>query len=71
MARYRPIKRNLRQKKNIGNQYVTRSIMVILVKHFQTELMVEIYSKSLVRTIGKLLLMKLSYNTIKVMENNL
>ena len=42
--------------------------MVILVKHFQTELMVEIYSKSLVRTFGKLLLMKLSYNTIKVME---
>ena len=29
--------------------------MVIWVKHFQTELMVEIYSKSLVRAIGKVL----------------
>ena len=30
------------------------------VKTFQTELMVEIYSKSLVRAIGKVLLMKLN-----------
>ena len=29
---------------------------------FQNELMVEIYSKSLVRTIGKVLLMKFSLN---------
>ena len=31
----------------------TRSVMVIWVKNFQTELRVEIYSKSLVRDIGK------------------
>ena len=37
-----------------------RSIVVIWVKHFQTGLMVEIYSKSLVRAIAKVLLMKLS-----------
>ena len=34
--------------------------MVIWVKNLQTELMVEIYSKSLVRAIGKVFLMKLS-----------
>ena len=39
--------------------------MVIRVKIFQTEEMVEIYSKSLVRAIGKVLLMKFSYNTTK------
>ena len=38
----------------------TRSIVVIWVNKFQTELMVEIYFKSLVRAIGKVLLMKLS-----------
>ena len=37
--------------------------MVIWVKILQTELMVEIYSKSLVRAIGKVFLMKLSQNT--------
>ena len=34
--------------------------MVILVKNLQTEFMVEIYSKSLVRAMGKVFLMKLS-----------
>ena len=34
--------------------------MVIWVNNFQTEIMVEIFSKSLVRAIGKVLLMKLS-----------
>ena len=34
--------------------------MVTRVKIFETELMVEIYSKSLARAIGKVLLMKLS-----------
>ena len=38
----------------------TRSIVVIWVKFFQTELMVESYSKSLVRAIGKVLLVKFS-----------
>ena len=39
----------------------TRSIiMVIRVTFFQTELMVEICSESLVRAIGKVLLMKFS-----------
>ena len=38
----------------------TRSIVVIWVKYLQTELMVEIYSKSLVRAIGKVLLVKFS-----------
>ena len=37
--------------------------MVIQVKNFQNELMVEIYSKSLVRAISKVLRMKLSWNT--------
>ena len=37
--------------------------MVIWVTNFQTELMVEIYSKSLVRAIGKVLLMTFSYRT--------
>ena len=37
--------------------------MVIWVNNLQTELMVEIYSKSLVRAIGKVFLMNLSYNT--------
>ena len=32
-------------------------------KKIQTELMVEIYSKSLVRATGKVLSMKFSYNT--------
>ena len=38
----------------------THIIVVIWVQNVQTELMVEIYSKSLVRAIGKVLLMKLS-----------
>ena len=38
----------------------TRSIVVIWVKNFQTEIMVEIYSKRLVRAIGKVLHMKFS-----------
>ena len=37
----------------------TGSIVVIWVKTLQNELMVEIYSKSLVIAIGKVLLMKL------------
>ena len=44
----------------------TRSIVVISVKHFQTELMVEISSKILVRAIGKVLLMKLARTPIKI-----
>ena len=40
-----------------------RSIVVIWFKVFQTELMVEIYSKSLVRAIGKVLLIKFSKKT--------
>ena len=39
------------------------SIVVIPFKNCQTELMVEIYSKSLVRAIGKVLLIKSSKNT--------
>ena len=35
-------------------------IVVIWIKVFQTELMVKMYSKSLVRAIGKVLLMKFS-----------
>ena len=38
--------------------------MVITVKIVQTELMVEIYSKSLGRAIGKVLLMKFSQNRV-------
>ena len=38
----------------------TRSIVIIQVKTFKTELMVDIYSKSLVRAIGIVLLMKFS-----------
>ena len=38
----------------------TRSIVVIWVNNFQTELMVEIYSKSLVRAIGKVSLVTFS-----------
>ena len=47
---------------NISIMYIgsTRSIVVIWVKITQTEVMVEIYSQSLVRAIGKVLLMKLS-----------
>ena len=37
--------------------------MVIQVKNFQNELMVEIYSKSPVRAIGKVLWMKFRVNT--------
>ena len=37
----------------------TRILMVIWVKNLQTELMVEIYFKSLVRAIGKVFLMNL------------
>ena len=39
---------------------VTRSIVVIWDNFFQTELRVEICPKSLVRAIGKVLLIKLS-----------
>ena len=38
----------------------TCSIVVICIQDFQIGLMVEIYSKSLVRAIGKVLLMKFS-----------
>ena len=37
-----------------------QSILVIRVKKIQNELMVEIFSKSLVRTIGKLVRMEFS-----------
>ena len=39
---------------------VSQQAVVILVNNFQTELMVEIYTKSTVRAIGKICLMKLS-----------
>ena len=50
--------------------------VVIWVKNYQNELMVEVYSKSPVRAIGKVLikvLMKLEHQLkhIKVMENGL
>ena len=38
----------------------TRGIVVIRVKNVQTEIMVEIYSKSLAVAIGKVLLLKFS-----------
>ena len=38
-------------------------MVVIWVQIFQTEFLVEIYSKSLVRAVGKVLLMTFSYNT--------
>ena len=41
----------------------TQHVVVIWVKDFLNELMVEIYSKNLVRAIGKVLLMKFSHNT--------
>ena len=43
-----------------GTQHARGSIVVTF---FQTELMVEICSKSLVRAMGKVLLIKFSYNT--------
>ena len=43
-----------------GSSDPTCSIMVIWVNIFQTELVAEIYSMSLVRAIGKVLLMKFS-----------
>ena len=43
-----------------GSSDPTCSIMVIGVNIFQTELVAEIYSMSLVRAIGKVLLMKFS-----------
>ena len=39
----------------------TRSIVVIWVINFRTDLILEICSKRLIRAIGKVLLMKLSY----------
>ena len=41
----------------------THSIVVIQVKMFQNEYTVEMYSKNLVRAIGRVLLMKSSQNT--------
>ena len=41
----------------------TCSIVLIWVKHFQTELTVEIYPKGLVRAIGKVLLIQFSKNS--------
>ena len=38
-------------------------MVVIWVNYFQSELMVEIYFKSLVRALGKVLCMKFSENT--------
>ena len=40
--------------------YTTRGTVVIWVKICQSELMAEIYSKSLIRAIGKVLLIKFS-----------
>ena len=45
---------------NFIDNCVTGRIVVIRVKDFQTELMVEIYSMDIVRAIGKVLLMKVS-----------
>ena len=50
---------------------VTRNIMVIWVKIFQTEVMVEIYSKSLVRAITHEIQLELQLKPIKVMKNGL
>ena len=44
--------------------------MVIRVKTFQTESMVGTYSKSLARAIGKVLLMKSSWNTIETRKGD-
>ena len=44
----------------VGQSDPTRSILVIWVKYFQTESMVEICSKSLVRAIGEVLLVEFS-----------
>ena len=50
----------LPQKSIVSYSDPTRSIVVIWVKIIQTELKVEIYSKCLVRAIGKVLHVKLS-----------
>ena len=44
--------------------------MVIWDNIFQTKLMVEIYSKSRVRAIGKVLLIKFSYNKFDQSEDS-
>ena len=51
---------NITVNSTLTDSEPTRSIVVIWVINFQTELVVEIYSKSLVRAIGKVLLMKFS-----------
>ena len=48
------------QNFEIKGTQCSRSIVVIQVKNFLNELMVEIFSKSLVRAIGKVLRMKIS-----------
>ena len=48
---------------SLSLRYTTRSTVVIHANKNQNELMVEIYSKSLVRAIGKMLCMKFSQNT--------
>ena len=41
----------------------TRSVVIIWVKQILTELMAEIYSKSPIKTVSKVLLMRFSWNT--------
>ena len=48
------------RRRRVASQRVAGPIVVIQVKIVQNELMVEIYSKSLVRAISKVLLMKFS-----------
>ena len=45
---------------SVHQRDTTPSTVVILVKKFQNQLMVEIYSKSLITAIGKVLRMKFS-----------
>ena len=51
---------NMQHSGHTGQRFSKRTIQV---KDFQKELMVEIYSKSLVRGIDKVLLIKYSENT--------
>ena len=51
---------NVRQSSWDQLRDTTRSKVLIWVKHFQNESMVEIYSKNLARAIGKVLCMKFS-----------
>ena len=53
--------RGWKKRRRVNQSEPTGSIVVILVKNVQNELMVEIYSKSLVRDIGKVLCIEAIY----------